>query len=152
LNKSRYQQESQRFYGGFGNFTDFVTILIKHRLPERNTLWRQEFADKTADVLIKRLNQRILGEPYMKGRKSLSTLISYEVGRELGRPHFHLLIERPNGFTRKSLITVLDRVVGSMEWLINNVDVRDFTDSGCIRYICKGDYDAFILSGCNIKK
>jgi hypothetical protein len=152
LNKSQYQTESLEFYRRLGNFTDMVTILIKHRLPKRAISWRSEFAEKSAALLITRLNERVFRRKYLSGEKSLSTLISYEVGRKLGRPHFHLVIERPDNLTRENFIAVLRKVVVSMEWLIDDFDVRDYKNSGCVGYICKGNFDSFILSGCNIKK
>ena len=118
MNKSQYQTESLEFYAGLGNFTDMVTILIKRRLPEQDMLWKSEFAEKTVTVLVKRLNERVFGRNYLRGNKCLSTLIAYEVGRKLGRPHFHLLVERPVNLTRENFTAVLRDVVTSMEWLI----------------------------------
>jgi len=152
MSLSNASRESVKFISNLCNFTDFITILIKRRLPYQEVYWRDEFSEKTAQLLIKRMNQRIYGRAYLKGSKTLGTAISYEVGNLTNRPHFHVAIERPNHITKQGFLKRITKVVDSMEWLVNEIDVKDYKNSGCIKYICKGNSDKFILSGCSRSK
>jgi len=141
-------KENIKFLNSFGNFTDFVTLPIKRRQPFHDVYWKEEFVEKTALIFIKRLNERVYRRAYVKGLKRLATVVSYEIGGLCGRPHFHLAIERPKGISKIFFLDALSRVVSSMEWLINEIDVKDYRNSGCIRYFCKGNFDKIILSAC----
>jgi len=152
MSKSYTLRESVKFVGNLCNFTDFITILIKKRLPFQDVYWRDEFSEKTAQLLIKRINQRVYGRAYMKGNKTLGTAISYEVGSLTNRPHFHLAIECPSNFTKQGFLKCITKVVSSMEWLVDKIDIKDYKNIGCIKYLCKGNSDKVILSGCSRSK
>jgi hypothetical protein len=146
MNQLQVKTESFKFISNLGHFTDFVTILIKHKLPNHNVYWSREFAEPTAQLLIHRINEKIYKRGYKKGFKCLSTTLAYEVGQSGGRPHFHLAIERPINMKRIVFMKAISKVVVSMDWLIDDFDARAYRNSGAVRYFCKGNFDNVILT------
>lgn len=139
--KTRYQ----RFFEGFGSFTDVVTIPLKHRHPKHETYWREEFAEKNAIWFLNRLNKKFYGRAYIKGYKKLSVVTSYERGYLTSRPHFHMVIERPRHIRREKFHDAIKSTFKSMEWGFGTIDIRDYTSPEFISYMCKGDHHKIIL-------
>jgi hypothetical protein len=134
----------QEFFGGFGNFTDVVTLLLKKRHPTFNIYWRPEFAKPTAHWFYDRLNKKLYGRSYIGGHKQLGIVVSHEIGDKADRPHLHIALERPNHLSKSQFHHLIEEVFKQMEWGFQTIDIEDYYDSGFLRYMCKGDFEKII--------
>ena len=139
----------QTFFCEFGKLTDAVTILLKKEHPEHYIYWRDEMAEPTAKWFMDRLNKKVFGRMYLGGHQRLAAVISYERGGLTDRPHFHLAIGRPRHLTKLKFHQLIEGVRRRMDWSFGTIDIRDYTGSGFLRYICKGDFEKIILSACS---
>lgn len=138
----------QNYLSGFGKFTEAVTINLKFRHPTHQIQWRDDMAEPTARWFLERLNKRIFGRRYSGGHKHLAVVISYEQGRLTGRPHFHIAIERPDHLRKDHFHRQLQDVFKRMDWGFGTIDIRPYKSSHFLRYICKGNFENFLLSNC----
>ena len=136
--------EYQTFLGSFGNFTDFITILLEKRNPTFNVYWRLEFAKSTAHWFYDRLNKKVYGRSYRAGHKQLGIVIAHEYGDLTERPHFHIVLERPTHFKQSQFHSLIESIFNKMEWAHGSIHFKPYIDSGCIRYMCKGDFEKII--------
>ena len=138
----------QKFFSEFGKLTDAVTILLKKKHPEHHIYWRDEMAEPTAKWFMDRLNKKVFGRMYLGGHQRLAAVISYERGGLTDRPHFHLAIGRPRNLTKHKFHQLIKDVLERMDWSFGTIDIRDYTSTGFIRYICKGDFEKILLGAC----
>ena len=139
----------QMYFESYGSFTDVVTILLKKRLANRATVWRDEYAENNAIWYISRLNRRVYGRKYMGGHKRLATVVSYEMGDLTHRPHLHIAIERPADLNKTKFRQIIMEVFGRMEWAYGTIDIRDYKRAPFLRYMCKGDFEKIIMNACS---
>jgi hypothetical protein len=132
------------FFSDCGAFTDAVTILLKHRHPTHHVCWRNDMAKPTAHWFAERLNKKIYGRSYLGGHKQLGMVISYEIGGLAGRPHFHIVIERPKHLKQGIFRQTIKKVFNQMDWRTGTIDIRDYKNSLFLRYMCKGDFEKII--------
>jgi hypothetical protein len=134
----------QKFFEGFGNFTDVITILLKKRNSTFNTHWLGEYAEPTAHWFYDRLNKKIYGRKYLGGHRQIGMVSSYEIGHKTGRPHLHIALERPNHLSKSQFHHLIEEVFKRMEWAYESIDFKTYRDAGFLRYMCKGDFEKII--------
>ena len=134
----------QDFFGRFGKLTDAITILLKKRHPTFDVYWRTEFAIPTAHWFYDRLNKKIYGRKYLGGHRQIGMVSSYEIGKKTGRPHLHIVLERPNHLSKSQFHHLIEEVFKRMEWAYESIDLKTYRDAGFLRYMCKGDFEKII--------
>jgi hypothetical protein len=136
--------EYQNFFANLGNFTDTVTVLLKKRNPTFNIYWRTEFAKPTAHWFYDRLNKKIYGRRYIGGHKQLGIVVSHEIGDKSDRPHLHIAIARPVHLSERKFHQLIIDAITPMEWRYQAIHIKNYYDSGFLRYMCKGDFEKII--------
>lgn len=142
------KSEYQEFLNGLGTFTDAITINLKTRHPIHHVWWRDDMAQSTANWFMDRLNKKIYGRSYSGGHKRIAVVIAYERGGITGRPHFHLAIERPSQLSKLKFHQLINDVFKRLDWKFGTIDICNYRSSKFLRYICKGDFERFLLSVC----
>ena len=138
----------QEFINGLGKFTDAVTMLLKSRHPTHHIWWRDDMAEPTAKWFLDRLNKKVFGRKYASGHKRLAVAIAYERGGLTDRPHFHLAIERPAHLSNHKFHQLIQDVFRRMDWGMGTIHISKYTSAPFLRYICKGDFECFLLGVC----
>jgi len=149
LNRRIVRAAYEDFFMNYGLFTDAVTINLKSRHPTLHIWWRDVMAEPTASWFLDRLNKKTFGRLYLGGHKRLAVAISYERGYLTGRPHFHLAVERPTQLSKTKFHQLIKDVFMKMDWGFGTVDICNFKSSKFLRYICKGDFEKFLLNACS---
>lgn len=132
-----------------GEFSVAVTINLKKRHPLHGIWISEDIAAQTAQRFVRHLGRYLLKRRYRYGHEKISAIATLERGAEFRRWHIHLAIEKPRNCSALDLHNAI-RVVGSrLEWCRDDIDIRDYKNSGWLSYITKDGVDSLVYFDTN---
>lgn len=83
-----------------------ITLNLKHRI--QNIAVDLYECQKALRYFLNRLNRQLLKGSYSRGKKRLSVIPTYNVGKFKQRQHYHLVIDVPSGKSCEQIKEVVD--------------------------------------------
>jgi hypothetical protein len=118
-----------------------VTLTQKRSVTTPTGLFRgtPEMYSQNLRHFLNCLERVLLTRSERRGRKHLRVLAALETDQS-GRPHYHLMIERPAGCTAMRFFELITSNWRKTVWGAREVDVRPAETSGWIDYIAKREF------------
>lgn len=112
-----------------------ITLNLKHRI--QNIAVDLYECQKALRYFLNRLNRRILKGSYSRGKKRLSVIPTYNVGKIKERQHYHLMVDIPSGKNTNKLTDIVNNCWSKVDQSYGKAFVEDVYSDGWFRYVTK---------------